>query len=74
MNLQTVFAIINEAQLSEPVHEKTNPGPGRSYHVREGFLTDLRYHSLGGTFLAEVGKQEQNSCQSLFAGIKKLVN
>jgi hypothetical protein len=56
MNLQSAPVIVNEAQLSEPIHEKTDPRPGGAYHLGEGFLTDLGDYSLGYAFLAEVGK------------------
>ena len=75
MNLQPAPAIIvNEAQLSEPIHEKTHPRPGRADHVCEGLLTDLGDYGLGHAFLAEMGKQEQNPSKPLFAGVEELVN
>ena len=41
MNLQPASAtIVNEAQLPEPVHKKTDPRPGRAYHLCKGLLTD----------------------------------
>jgi hypothetical protein len=75
MNLQPAPAIIvNEAQLSEPIHEKTDPRPGSAYHVCEGLLIDLGDYSLGHAFLAEMRKQEQNPSEPLFAGVEELVN
>jgi hypothetical protein len=59
MNLHPAPDIVNEAQLSEPIHEKTDARPGCAYHLGEGLLTDLRDYSLGYAFLAEVSKQEQ---------------
>jgi hypothetical protein len=56
MNLQPVLAIVNEAQLSEPVHEKTDPRPGCADHIGEGLLADLGDYRLGHAFLAEVNK------------------
>ena len=61
MNLQALPAVIvNEAQLSEPIHEKTDPRPGCADHLCEGLLTDLGDYSLRYAFLAEPSKQEQN--------------
>jgi hypothetical protein len=60
MNLQPALAIVNETQLSEPVHEKTDPRPGCAYHLGEGLLTDLGDYRLGHAFLAELNKQQQN--------------
>ena len=61
MNLQPAPAIIaNEAQLSEPIHEKTDPRAGGAHHFGQRLLTDLGNYSLGHAFLAEVSKQQQN--------------
>jgi hypothetical protein len=59
MNLHPAPAIVNEAQLSEPIHEKTHPRPGCAYHLGKGLLTDLRDYSLVDAFLAEASKQEK---------------
>jgi len=73
VNLQPAPAIVvNEAHLSEPVHEKADPRTGWTYRVCKGLLTDLGDYSLGDAFLPEVSKPQQNPSQSLFAGIKKL--
>ena len=75
MNLQAApTVIVNEAQLSKPIHEKTDSRPGCAYHVCEGLLTDLGDYSLGHAFLAEMSKQEQNPSKPLFAGVEELVN
>src|SRR5438105_14598571 len=74
MNLQPVPIVVNEAQLSEPIHEKTDPRPGCAYHLCESLLTNLGDYRFGRAFLAEVSKQEQKPCWSLFAGIEELVN
>jgi len=71
VNLQPAPAIVvNEAHLSEPVHEKTDPRTGATYHVCKGLLTDLGDYNLADAFLPEVSKQQQNPSQSLFAEIK----
>ena len=56
MNLHAVPAIVEETQLSEPVHEKTDPRPGGADHVGQSFLTDLGDYRLGHAFLAEVSE------------------
>jgi hypothetical protein len=38
--------VVNEAQFSKLVHEKTHPGPGRSNHIRKGLLADFRKDRL----------------------------
>src|ERR1017187_2123624 len=67
MNLQpTPSVIVNEAQLSEPIHEKTDPRAGCVHHLCARLLTDFREYSLGHTFLTEVSKQQQGPA-SLFS-------
>jgi hypothetical protein len=75
MNLQPApSVIVDEAQFSESVHEKAYPRPSGTDHIRQGFLAHLGDHSLGHSLLAEVSKQKQEPSQSLFAGIKELVD
>ena len=63
-NLAVVF---DEAQFPKAIHEKTHPGSGCADHLSQDFLADLRNHSFGFAFLAELGEQQQNSSQPLFA-------
>jgi hypothetical protein len=74
VDLQPALVIVNEAQCAELVHEMADPRAGCAYHLRESLLTDFGDYSLGCAFLAEMGQQQQDSGQSLFAGIEKLVN
>jgi hypothetical protein len=73
MNLRPALAIVNKAQLSEPIHEKTDSRAGCAYHLCEGLLTHLGDYSLGLTFLAEMSKQKKNTGESFLAGIEELV-
>ena len=74
MNLHPALPVVEEAQLSEPVHEETDPRPGRADHLREGLLANLGDYGLRHAFLAEVSKQQQESSESLFTGIEELVH
>jgi hypothetical protein len=74
VDLQPALVIVNEAQCAELVHEMADPRAGCAYHLRESLLTDFGDYSPGCAFLAEIGPQQQDSGQSLFAGIEKLVN
>jgi len=75
VNLQsTPTVIVDEAQLPEPVHEKTDPRARCSYHFRQHLLTDLGNYNLGFAFLAKMSEQQEDSGQPLFARIEKLVN
>src|SRR5437879_4524771 len=66
--------IVNKAQFPEPVHEKTHPRTGSADHLREGFLTDLGNHGLGNSFLSKMSQHKKDTGQSLFTGIKQLVD
>jgi hypothetical protein len=37
--------VVNEAQFSKFVHEKTHPGRGSADHLRKRLLADFRDHS-----------------------------
>ena len=74
MDLQSTLAIVDEAQLSEPVHEEADPRPGGADHLGKRLLTDLRNYRLGYALLAEMSQQEQNPSESFFAGIEELVD
>jgi hypothetical protein len=70
-NLAVIF---DEPQFPEAIHKKTHSGSRCANHLRQDFLTDLWNYRLGLAFLAELGEQQENSRQPLFAGIEKLIN
>ena len=77
MDLQCTFCaarVVNKAQLSEPVHEEADPRSRGADHLRQGFLADLWDHGFRNAFLAEMSEQQKYPGQSLFAGIKQLVD
>jgi len=47
--------VINEAKLSESVHEKIYSGACSTDHFRQGRLTYIRGHFLPSAFFPEVG-------------------
>jgi hypothetical protein len=51
------LAVVNEAKLSEPVHEEAHPRPGRADHLGERLLTDVGDNRFGRAFLAEMSQQ-----------------
>src|ERR1019366_3730843 len=57
MDLQPAPAIVNEAQLSEPIHEKTDPRARCAHHFCQRLLADLGNYRLGFAFLAKLGEQ-----------------
>src|ERR1700730_3057095 len=77
MNLQAAFytaGVGNESQFREPVHEKAYSGTSGADHFCQGFLTDLRNHGLGHPFFAKMSEHKKDTRESLFAGIKQLVD
>ena len=46
-------AVLNETQLSKPVHEKTDSGAGCAHHLSQSLLTDLWDYGFGLAFLAK---------------------
>jgi len=48
--------ILDETQLSEPVHEDVHSPPSCAYHLCKGFLTDAKNLCLGFPFFAIVGE------------------
>jgi hypothetical protein len=65
MDLHSAAAalIVNQTQLSKPIHEKTDPRPGGAHDLCQALLTDLGDYSLRHAFLAEVSKPQQNPAQ-----------
>jgi hypothetical protein len=66
--------VVNEAQFSEPVHEKTDSRTSGADHLCQGLLTYLWNNALRHTVLAKMSEQKKNARQSLFTRIKQLVN
>src|SRR5471032_3246858 len=73
VNLQ-VAVVVDEAQLPEFVHEKTDPRPRRADDAGQGLLTNRYRDRLRPTFLAEVRQQEQRPRQPLFTRVEKLID
>lgn len=71
---QSVFIIVDEAILSEPVHEMTYPRPGRADHLCQGILIYVREYFFSLAFLAKMRKQQESPSQTLLATIEKVVH
>ena len=60
MNLQSALCaacVVNEAQLSESVHEEADTRAGSADHFGQRFLADLRHDGFWDAFFAEVSEQ-----------------
>ena len=66
--------VVDESQLSESVHEETDPRASGPDHLCQGLLAESRDRHLRHPFLAELRHQQENSRQPLFAGIKQLID
>ena len=70
MNLQGAFCaagVVNEAQLSEAIHEEADARPGGADHLRQRLLVDVNPDRLWTAILAEVRQQQQKPGQTLLA-------
>jgi hypothetical protein len=59
VDFDAAAVVVNEAQLSKFVHEKTHIGLGRSDHIRKRLLADFRNQRLRFGFLAKVRHQQE---------------
>jgi len=66
--------VVNEAQFSKFVHEKTYAGPGRADHLRQRLLADFRDHRLRFVFLAKVRQQQEQTSKSFLTRIEQLID
>jgi hypothetical protein len=57
--VQFVVVVINEAQASKLVHEKTDTRPCRADHIGKRLLPDLGYDRFGLSLLAKIGHEEK---------------
>ena len=73
MNTDT-SVVLDEAQLAEPVHEEAHARTGGTNHLRQRFLGDTGDQGFRFSGFAEFRHEQQDSCQSLFAVIEKLID
>ena len=73
MDGQTAVIIVDKAVLSEPVHEMTDPRPGRADHLCQSILIHIGDYYFSLAFLAKMREQKENPSQPLFAGVEKLI-
>ena len=66
--------VVNEAKISESVHEEIYSRTGCANQFCQSLLTNVRDHFLGSAFLAEVGQHQKRSRQPLFARIEQLID
>ena len=73
INVETAI-VFNEAQFLEFIHLKIDPGASCPDHFRQRLLRYFGKHFLRLVLLAIASEQQKSAGQSLFAGVKKLVD
>ena len=58
VNVHATAVVLNEAELSEPVHEEADARTRGADHLSEGFLADFRDDRYRLGFLAKVSQQQ----------------
>jgi len=66
--------VLDEAELTEFVHEIIDPRPSRSDPGGQSLLADFRDDGLQLSLLAEIGEKQQYPRQALFAGVEQLID
>src|ERR1035437_6088449 len=66
--------VFDEAELAEAIHEEADAGAGGADHLRQSFLRDGRNQMFWLIWFTEFRKNQKNSRQAPFAGVKKLVD
>src|SRR5450631_1414974 len=69
-----VAVVVNEAQFSKFVHEKTHSGPRRSDHLRKRLLADFRDHRLRLAVFAKVRQQQEQPGKPFLTRIEQLID
>ena len=64
---------IQSSPAAKAIHEEVDAGPGRTDHFRHRFLRDLRNERSGSPSKPKCHRQE-NSGQTLFAGVEELID
>ena len=73
VNVHATAVVVNEAELSEPIHEEADARTRGADHLGEGFLADLRDDRYRLGFLAEVGQQQEKPRETFFAGVEEVI-
>jgi hypothetical protein len=62
--------VFNKPEFAKAVHEEADAGAGSANHLCQGLLSDGRYELCRFLWFTEIGHQEEESCESLLAGVK----
>src|ERR1022692_1826227 len=66
--------VFDKAELAKAIHEEAYAGPGGADHLCQRLLRDLGNQRFRLARLAKLGHQQENSRQTLFTGVEKLVH
>ena len=67
-------AVLDEAELTESIHEEADTRASGADHIGQGRLADLWQWSQWLIFATGLRKQDQCTRQALLAGVKELVD
>jgi hypothetical protein len=66
--------VFNKAELTKAIHEEADSRAGGPDHFRQRFLGDFWDQRLRFSRLSKFSHQEEDSRQSLFAGVEELID
>jgi hypothetical protein len=66
--------VVDKAELAKPIHEEADAGPGGSDHLCQSLLRDWRNQMFRFSRFAKFGEEKENSGQTFFTGVEKLVD
>src|ERR1039457_6803399 len=66
--------VFDKAELAKAVHEEADPRPGCPDHFRQSLLRDLGDKLFRFAGLSKLRHQQENSGQTLFAGVEELID
>ena len=74
MNVHATTVVIDEAQFSEPIHEKADPRTRGTDHLGEGLLADFRNDGYRLGFLAKICQQQEKPGEAFFARVEEVIH
>src|ERR1700730_8945216 len=74
VNFQTSAVVINETELSEPIHKEVHSGSRGADHFCQGLLAYLGNYVLRSPFFAKAGQQQKSPGQPLLGRVEQLID
>src|SRR4029077_13767508 len=74
VNFQTAAVVINETELSEPIHKEVHSRSRGADHFCQGLLAYLGKYILRSPLFAKAGQQQKSSGQALLSRVEQLIH